>query len=116
MDISFKLVAERCRISHQAGAGDFLEIVYALSERAPVGSRQTLVLSLQNALSSRGLPLLALDLFDEFMRLKLPLEAPAEVVEAALGESLKQLDRGTIPKIPEEVGVQLRRYLSESDA
>ncbi len=114
MNMPFKLVPERCHISSQASAGDCLEVVYALTERAPKGARQTLVLSLQDALSNRGLRLLALDLFDEFMRLTIPLEAPANQVEAALRESLQQLDNVEDSIFSEEVGKHLHRFLDES--
>jgi len=112
----FQLVPERCRVGHRAGVGECLEIVYKLAERAPVGARQKLVLSLQHALSGQGLQLEALDLFDEFMRLTLPPEAPANLVEAALRESLQKLERGKPPVPDAGASGHLRRYLSESAA
>ncbi|OGF56546.1 MAG: hypothetical protein A2Z21_06195 [Candidatus Fraserbacteria bacterium RBG_16_55_9] len=115
MAFTYKLVRERCRVGVSPERKASLEIVYALSERLPIGTRQKLVPGLTKALANHNLQLLALDLFDEFVRLHLPLEAPAKVVETSFQKILHELETSeSALKIPRTAEDQLRRYLSES--
>jgi len=92
-----------------------LVIVYALSDRPPVGTRQRLVPTLKQALANQHIKLLALDLFDEFIRIHIPLSASAKTVESCLERSLRELpEAGVARMIPENAEEQLRRYLKES--
>lgn len=115
MDVTYKLVHERCRVGVSPDGKASLEVVYALSGRPPTGTRQTLVVALKKALAEHNLQLLALDLFDEFIRLHLPLDASANVVEPSLERILHELKASeltaTTPRTAED---RLRRYLSES--
>jgi hypothetical protein len=81
----------------------------------PRGTRHTLVPALKHALASHQLKLLALDLFDEFIRVHMPLVASAKVVESCLETSLRELpEAGVARMIPGNAEEQLRRYLKQS--
>lgn len=108
------LVRERCRVVTQPDGQAWLEVVYQLEAPPPVGTRQQLVLALEKALRRQGLELRTLDLFDEYIRLRVPLATPAALVEATLEEVLRPLAPAA-PLSPEEgAQTQLQRYLSES--
>jgi len=112
--MAFRLVRERSRVRVEPGGEAALEVVYALDRRLPTGARQKLVPALSKALEERGLKLLALDIFDEFLRLSLPLEASAKAVEEALDRALRGLEPASAPEVPQGAEEQLERYLSES--
>jgi hypothetical protein len=114
MAFTYRLVRERSRVGIDPGGQAWLQVVYALNDHPPSGARQVLVPTLQKALEARGLRLIALDLFDEFVRLHLPLEASARDVEQALEEALRGLQPAPPLEIPREVEEQLGRYLSGS--
>ncbi len=114
MALKYHLVRERCRVG-VGPDGASLEIVYALNERHPMGTRQKMVPALKKALATHHLQLLALDLFDEFIRLHLPLEASARVVEASLESILRDLEELETPmRVPPEAEGHLQQYLKES--
>ncbi len=114
MAFTFALVRERSRVGIDPSGQTWLQIVYALNERPPTGTRQVLVPAIEKALEARGLRLIALDLFDEFVRLYLPVEAAAQDVEQALNEALRELESAPLLDIPTGAEEQLGRYLSES--
>lgn len=115
MALKYHLVRERCRVGVGPEGKASLEIVYALNGRHPQGTRQKLVPALEKALAAHNLQLLALDLFDEFVRLHLPLNASARIVEASLATLVRDLEALEMPmRVPAEAEVHLQQYLKES--
>ncbi|MBI3659632.1 hypothetical protein HY230_04075 [Candidatus Acetothermia bacterium] len=113
MAITYKLVPERCRVRTEPDRKTWLQVVYALNTKPAIGTRQRLVPALKQALAAQKLELIALDLFDEFVKLHLPLEASAKTVEAALKEVLGKVEESTPAQVPKEAEEKLRQYLRE---
>lgn len=117
MALSFKLVRERSRVRVEPeDAGAHLEITYGLDEGLPAGIRKFLVPRLRSALEARGQKLLAVDLFDEFVRLHLPRDSSPQPVESALREAAEAaLQEASSPEAPAaDAEEHLRRYLHQS--
>jgi hypothetical protein len=114
MHYTYTLVRDRCRAGIDADGRTRLEIVYALNTQPPSGTRQRLVPALKAALLKKQLQLVALDIFDEYVRLHLPIEASAKEVEAALDEALASVEPARASHIPKEAAEQLREYLGGS--
>jgi hypothetical protein len=114
MPYIYRLVRERCRVGVDSDGRTRFEIVYALNDRPPSGTRQRLVPALKNALSKQKIKFIALDLFDEYLRLHLLTDSAAQAVEAALDEALQAIEASKAIHPPKEAEDQLRRYLSET--
>jgi len=114
MNYTFKLVRERCRVGLDADGRARLEVVYALNNRPPSGTRQRLVPALKDALTKQKTQFVALDIFDEYLRVHVPSDTSAKAVETALEEALKSIEASKSTQLPKEAEEQLRRFLSES--
>lgn len=112
MNLSYDLVSERSRVGVDPDGGAWLVVTYALSERPPSGTRQQVVPVLKADLKSRGSQLLALDIFDEYLRLHVPLDAAREDVEASLERALDAIEPSGAPQPPEDAESALERYLT----
>lgn len=111
MALNFEIIPERSRVGIEPDDTPRLEITYALEARPPSGTRQVLVPELKRALKQHDLELIALDLFDEFLRLHLPLRASREEVEAVLKEALNEVRPAATQQPPAEALEALERYL-----
>ncbi|GEM_PF-3247042 len=116
MAFTLQLVEERSRVRTDSDGTSWLAVVYAVDPPLPAGTRQKLVPALRQGLAERGQKLLALDLFDEFVRVHVPLSTPAAAVEEALQEALAQVEPAPSPEAPQDAQAQeaLERYLRES--
>lgn len=118
MAFAFQLVKERSGVRTDPDGTAWLAVVYALDPPLPSGARQKLVPALHRGLKQRDQELLAVDLFDEFIRIHVPLGASAPAVEEALREALAQIDFPPPPPSPsavsEEARGALERYLQAS--
>lgn len=114
MAFRFQLIEERSRVLTDPDGTSWLAVVYALDPPLPPGTRQTLVPALRQKLEERGQKLLAVDLFDEFVRIHMPLDASAPEVEEALQGALNQIEPAPPPEVPKEAQEALERYLRES--
>lgn len=112
MNLSFELAPERSRVGVDPDGGAWLAVTYALSDRPPSGTRQQVVPVLKADLKSRGSKLLALDIFDEYLRLHVPLDAERTDVEASLARALDAIEPSGNPEPPDDAESTLRRYLT----
>lgn len=114
MGYTFKLVHDRCRATHKDDGRTWLEVTYVLNQRVPSGLRKALVPALDKALAKQDLSLVALDLFDEFIRMSVPIETPAALVEKTLRDVLGAV-RPVEPIAPSKEAQQaLKRYIGEA--
>lgn len=90
----------------------WLIVTYALSQRPPSGTRQQVVPVLKDELRSRDLKLLALDIFDEYLRLHVPVVSTRSDVEVALDRALALIEPAGDSEPPEEAESALERYLT----
>lgn len=116
MAYAFHLVKERSGVRTDPEGTAWLAVVYALDSPLPSGVRQKLVPALHRGLEERDQELLAVDLFDEFIRVHVPLDASAPAVEEALREALAQIDLPPSPPsaVSEEARGALERYFQAS--
>lgn len=112
MTWSYELVPERSRVGVDPDGDAWLVVTYALSARPPSGTRQQIVPALKSDLKGRGLKLLALDIFDEYLRLHVPLEAARGDVEASLERALDAIQPSGEAEPPEDAATALKRYLT----
>lgn len=112
MALAYELILERSRVGVDPDGDAWLVVTYALSARPPSGTRQQVVPVLKADLKSRGSKLLALDIFDEFMRLHVPLDADRKDVEAALERALDAIEPSGEPEPPRDAETALQRYLT----
>jgi hypothetical protein len=93
MSFTFECVIGRCRAGTNKDLS-WIEIVYRLNDRAPNGLRHQLIFALEKKMNEHQLTLLSLDLFDEFIRVKVPSSTPPELIEIPMEEVLGQLVPG----------------------
>ncbi len=111
MNLSYALIPERSRVGVDHDGGAWLIVTYALSRRPPSGTRQQVVPVLKAELKSRGSQLLALDLFDEYLRLHVPLDADRAAVEAGIERALGAIEPAAELEPPDGAESELSRYL-----
>lgn len=114
MAYTFKLQQDRCRVTHKDDGRTWLEVTYVLNRRAPSGLRKVLVPALDKALAKQDLSLVALDLFDEFVRMSVPIETPAALVEKTLKDVLGAIKPTESPAASKEAQQALQRYVGET--
>lgn len=114
MVYTFKLLQDRCRVTHKDDGRTWLDVVYVLNQRVPSGLRKVLVPALDKALAKQDLSLVALDLFDEFIRMSVPLETPAALVEKTLKDVLGAIKPTEPPAASKEAQQALKRYTAEA--
>ncbi|MFB6285360.1 MAG: hypothetical protein ABEK03_02115 [Candidatus Bipolaricaulia bacterium] len=113
MDLSYDLLPERSRVGVDHDGGAWLVVTYALSDRPPSGTRQQIVPVLKADLKSRGSQLLALDLFDEYLRLHVPIEVARGDVEASLQRALGAIEPAREHEPSEDAKAALSRFLGD---
>lgn len=114
MGYTFRLNSDRCRVGTDPQGASWIEVVYQLNRKAPSGLRHRLVPALENSLNTHQLRLISLDLFDEFVRVRVPSSTPAELVEVPLQDVLGQVDIDQ-DDIPSEMARQhLVKFQKES--
>lgn len=88
MQLLLRLVRERCRVEQIADNWLNLIVVYALELWIPPGIHSTFIALFQEALSHNGLRMYSIDIFDEMIKITLPLQSRARMVEQALSEAV----------------------------
>jgi hypothetical protein len=115
MKVNFRLLRERCRVGSYPGTGHLLQVVYGLDHPFPSGSRKVLAPELTESLAKQNIHLFALDLYDEMIRIQLPLSANAKVVERSLALAIASLPEASTVEASREDQQSLDRYFKESD-
>lgn len=115
MERAIKLVRDRCRIEQISDGQPTLIVVYALDRQLPSGVRSVFVPKFRELLAQDDHNMYSVDLFDEFIKIHLPLGSRVEIVEDALSEAVQKLENMEFPEKSRLEKPELNSYLEKSN-